>query len=296
MAKPHLISTLAELPPFETLGIVIGIDTRIFTTLAVASAARHLQIPLLIVDGYSNDRSFEALRGLDLPVDSWLIRMERRIHGVFIDEFVRELKTEQLLLIDSDLEVRDAKAFRAMMLALHASQNEQAITYAAGWSHGDHDMASDDMPHAWFSRRAWIPFSLFDRGRTVELLDLPTTFESKWIGNEFPNQWIANQLVKRAFFGPTKRWPLKPLAPLRKSRRGTKAAFYVYDTGALVFEAAEARKWRFADIGWDMMNASVVHHEGATRSAERIRWQGQSEAEQRILATLEYDYRIKLDA
>jgi hypothetical protein len=296
VAKPHLISSLDELPEIDTIGIVIGIDTRIFTTLAVVSAARHLGIPLLIIDGYSNDRSYETLRELDLPVESWLIRMERRIHGIFIDKLMRELKAARVLLIDSDLEVRDAGAFAAMVRALDTAAQTNNPTYGAGCSHGDHDMANDGMPHVWFPRRPWIPFTLFDRARAIQLIDTPSTFEAKRIGNEFPIQWIANLLLKRGHFQFSKGWQWNVLAPLRGVRRGARAAFYIYDTGALVFEAAETRHWSFADIGWDTMNASVVHHEGATRSAERTRWQGQSEAEQRIVVTLERDYQIKLNA
>jgi hypothetical protein len=294
--KPQFIANLDELPQLSTLGIVIGIDTRIFTTLAVASAAQHLRIPLLIVDGYSNDGSFETLRELNLPTEAWLIRMERRTHGIFIDKLMRELKAARVLLIDSDLEVRDGNAFAAMMQSLDTAAQTNRLAYGSGCSHGDHDMSNDGMAHVWFPRRPWIPFTLFDRARAVELIDTPSTFEAKRIGNEFPIQWIANQLLKRGHFQFSKGWQWNALAPLRGVRRGTRAAFYIYDTGALVYEAAEARHWPFAEIGWDTMNASVVHHEGATRSAERIRWQGQSEAEQRIVATLERDYRIKLNA
>lgn len=292
MATPQLIATLEEVPPRATVGLVIGIDTRLFTLLAVASAARHLQIPLLIVDGYSNDGSFEALQALDLPVESWLIRMERRIHGIFIDKIMRELPATRVLLIDSDLEVRDGNAFRAMSAAL--DQPGAANTYGAGVSHGDHDMTNDGMPHVWFPRRPWIPFTLFDRARAVALLDAPSTFEAKRVGNEFPVQWIADLLLKRGHFAFSKSWQFKALEPLRKERRGARAAFYIYDTGALIYEAAEAKGWPFAEIGWDAMNASVVHHEGATRSTEHIRWRGESEAEQRISETLERDYQVKV--
>jgi hypothetical protein len=294
VAKPHLISTLDELPSLETLGLVIGIDTRIFTTLAVASAARHLPIPLLIVDGYSNDGSFEALRELDLPVESWLIRMERRIHGVFIDKFVRELKTERLLLIDSDVEVEASTAFNAMTTALSAAIAEGNDAFAAGCSHGDHTMENDGMPHAWFSRRPWIPFVLLDRARCAALLDAGATFEVKFVGNELPLQGLANLLAKRAHFGFSKPWRFRFLTPLRRMRRGVRSALYVYDTGGLVFETAERHGLRFAEIGWDTMNASVVHYDGATRSAEARRWVGATEAEQRLLATLKNSYRIEL--
>jgi hypothetical protein len=294
VAKPHLISTLAELREIDTIGIVIGIDTRIFTTLAVASSAHHLRIPLLLIDGYSNDGSFETLRELDLPVESWLIRMERRVHGLLIDKLVRELRATRLLLIDSDVEVKEATAFNAMVLAMNASSLAASGVYAAGCSHGDHTMENDGMPHVWFPRRPWIPFTLLDRARCRELVDRNSTFEAKRIGNEFPVQWIANLLLKRGHFAFSKGWQFSFLEPLRGVRRGARAAFYIYDTGALIYEAAEACQWRFAEIGWDTMNASVVHYEGATRSTESKRWTGASEAEKVLLAKLKDSYHIEL--
>jgi hypothetical protein len=291
---PQLISTLAELPKLSTLGVIISIDTRIFTTLAVASAARHLPIPLLIVDGHSNDGSFEILRDLDVPGERWLIRMERRVHGVFIDKLLRELSAERVLLIDSDIEVKTPAAFDAMMIDLSANRANDNTIYAAGCSHGDHDMEKDGMPHAWFCRRPWIPFVLLDRVRCAELVSRATTFEVKFLGNELPLQGLANLLAKRAHFAVSKRWPFEFLTPLRKTRHGSRAAFYVYDTGGMVYEAAASRQWHLAEIGWETMNRSVVHYEGATRSSEVRRWTGASEVEQRLLATLRNDYRIEL--
>jgi hypothetical protein len=296
MPTPQLISNLSELPEFGTVGIVIGIDTRIFTTLATMSAARQLQIPLLLIDGYSNDGSFETLQTLDLPVQSFLIRMQRRVHGLLIDVLMRELRAKRVLLIDSDVEVKSADAFRVMTDALDAAENEKNVTYAAGYAHGDHDMANDGMPHAWFPKRPWIPFTLFDRTRCAELIREKQTFEAKHIGNETPVQWIANLLVKRAYFARTQRWSFDALSPFRGERRGTRAAFYVYDTGALIYEAAESRGWTFADIGGSAMAASVEHYDGATRRTERERWQGHSGAELKILDTLRSSYGIELIA
>jgi hypothetical protein len=294
MPTPQLISTLAELPKLGTLGIIISIDTRIFTTLAVASAARYLPVPLLIVDGYSNDGSFEVLRDLDLPGERWLIRMERRVHGLLIDKLVRELSVDRVLLIDSDIEVKTSAAFEAMAISLSANRGDDHTTYAAGCSHGDHDMEKDGMPHAWFCRRPWIPFVLLDRARCAELVSCVATFEVKFLGNELPLQSFANLLAKRAHFSVAKRWPFEFLAPLRKTRRGARAAFYVYDTGGLVYEVAESRQWRFVEIGWETMNGAVVHYEGATRSSETQRWSGATEIEQRLLATLRDHYGIEL--
>lgn len=297
MPAPTLISNLDELPEFDTVGIVIGIDTRIFTTLAAASAARHLRIPLLLVDGYSNDGSFETLEKLDLPVESFLIRMERRVHGLLIDKLMRELRAKRVLLIDSDVEVKSASAYQAMASAMNEAARDEKKMYGAGYLHGDHDMTNDGMPHVWFPRRSWIPFALFDRALCVELLERDrTTFEAKRIGNEFPVQWIANLLLKRGHFAVTKGWQFNALKPLRKERRGARAAFYIYDTGALIHEAAEQRGLGFGDIGYDLMAASVEHYEGATRRTEQERWRGQSDAEIKIADTLRTGYGIELNA
>ncbi len=294
MPTPQLISTLSELPKFDTVAFIIGIDTRIFTTLAAVSAARHLAVPLLLIDGYSNDGSFETLRSLDLPTTSYLVRMERRVHGLLIDLLMWQLNAKRVLLIDSDVEVKSPAAFNAMTASLEAEKTNDPILWGAGYAHGDHDMASDGMPHAWFPKRPWIPFALFDRARCVEMLNAKSSFEAKHIGNEFRGSWIANLLVKRAYFTRTQRWALSVLAPFRGERRGQRAAFYIYDTGALIYEAAESRSWTFADIGGTLIAESVAHYDGATRSAERSRWQGHSDAELRLLDTLRTQYAVEL--
>jgi hypothetical protein len=293
MARPRLISTLAELPTLDTIGIVIGIDTRIFTTLAVASAARHLRIPLLVIDGYSTDGSFEVLRDIELPVETWLIRMERRIHGIFIDKVISEIDARYVLLIDSDVEVKTPLAFEQMVAALTVKTGcEQP--FGGGCTHGDHTMETDAMPHAWFCRRPWIPFAMFDRRRCLSLIREGHSFEAVEIGNELPLRFFARLLALRWKMRVTRSWSFAWLRPFRKLRRGVRAAFYVYDTGATLYEAAELRDWHFAEIPWDTMIASVSHYDGATRHARSARWTGHSDIELHILATLKTQYGIEL--
>jgi hypothetical protein len=294
MATPQLVSSLDELPSFDVVGIVINIDTRVFTTLAVASAARQLRIPLLLIDGYSSDGSYETLQMLDLPVESYLIRMSRRVHGLLIDLLMSELRAKRVLLIDSDVEVKSVDAFCAMMTSLDLAEKTEAAVFASGYAHGDHDMTNDGMPHAWFCRRPWIPFGLFDRSRCKQLISEGTSFAATEHGNEFPIAFVARFFALRWKTRWARSWRARWLEGALENRRGVRSAFYIYDTGALVFEAAQTKGWQFADIGGSAMSASIDHFDGATRRTKRERWQGHSAAELRILDTLKSSYGIEL--
>jgi hypothetical protein len=293
-ASPVPLQCLSDVPFAPMIGVIVSLNTRVFTTLAVASAARYLGIPLLIVECESTDGSYETLSRLVLPTQAWIVRSPKQIHGVLIDRLMRELKSTRVVLIDSDVEVRDAIAFRAMQAAMDVAVAGEDVTYAAGWAHGDHDMSNDTMPHAWFPRRPWIPFALFDRRICAELIAVGCSFEATEVGNELPVPVLARLLAMRWHVSWARGWTFGWLRGFRKQRRGVSASFYVYDTGALIYEAAEARKLRFGDIGQQTMEASISHFSGATRRTRSERWSGYSAAELPILETLRTSYCIEL--
>jgi hypothetical protein len=296
MRKPVPISSINDIPKLGTIAIVISLNTRLFTTLAVASAARNLALPILIVECQSSDGSYETLSTLQFECDTWILRHPARAHGLMIDKLMRELNADRVLLIDSDVEVLDGTAYRLMADAMNNTEaSELAPPYGAGWITGGHYMPADRMPDVWFLPRSWIPFSLFDRECCAQLVEAGQSFDMKLEGNEFPVQSIANLLARRARYSLLCSIKLPWLRQFRKERFGRRAPFYFHDTGARLHEAALQAGYRFVDIGEAPMCASITHFLGATRRSVKVAWDGISEDERAIAQKLSTQFGISFD-
>src|SRR5215813_2076134 len=104
-----VLNDLNELPPVPELAVIINVGTKYVTTLALLSALRFAQMPLVVLDCQSQDGSFQWFENLLHHYDFSLMRAKLRRHGETLDWIFRTVRSERVLLVDSDVEVLNAE-------------------------------------------------------------------------------------------------------------------------------------------------------------------------------------------
>lgn len=276
------IDDLARMPATPHLAVIINCGTRWVSTLALASLHAATDWPILLIDCESRDGSrahFQALsrrHGLRFHWLGWPLRP----HGRALDRLFDEVRADEMLLVDSDVEIRDAAVLAAMRTVLEADPS----AYGAGFLHGPEWMgrAHGLPPHVgWYAPRMWIPLVLL---RTEAMRQARTAGESFLQRREFlevPGHPALSRWLGLRFWIPG-------LRHLR--RRGGDApgdaAFRELDTGAAMHRRLVQSDRGLATLP-DAFRHQVHHYHGVSR-AER-RWRPRKLAERLHLATAAND-------
>ena len=123
--------TLLDIPPYAERAVIINVETRAISTLAVLSVLRHAAVPLLLIDCESTDGSWDHFRRLSEETGFDLLSAPRRPHGEALDRIFSELATDRVLLVDSDLEILDGEIVERMRDWMSLPQ-----VFGAGFTHG----------------------------------------------------------------------------------------------------------------------------------------------------------------
>jgi hypothetical protein len=105
-----VITHLRELPPVPVQAVIINCGTRWVSTLELLSTLRHAGLPVLVIDCESADgseRHFQLLSrqaGIKFHWLAWPLRP----HGMTLDRLFSEIAADTVLLVDSDVDIRDA--------------------------------------------------------------------------------------------------------------------------------------------------------------------------------------------
>jgi hypothetical protein len=97
--------TIDSLPEFDTVTVIINIDTRASTTLALLSALRFTQFPVLIIESSKNSDELSYFKELQNKYNFYIITLPLNIHGKTLDYLFLKLKANNILLLDSDAEI-----------------------------------------------------------------------------------------------------------------------------------------------------------------------------------------------
>src|SRR5215813_3240073 len=95
---------VSDLPSIPELAVIINVQTKYVSTLALLSTLRHLKISTIVIDCESQDRSFEWFRSLQASYTFHLMRAPRQQHGAMLDWIFQNAKSDRILLVDSDVE------------------------------------------------------------------------------------------------------------------------------------------------------------------------------------------------
>lgn len=173
------IQSFYQVSPSVERAVIINVATEVVTSLAIASALRNLQMPVLVVNCTSegvNKAFMDTLR------DEWnfdLIDLPLTVHGVMIDRIFREVAADRITLVDSDAEVLNADVMKRVRAAF---DNDRV--YGAGYVHQS-DWLNDDNSSmhinghtapVLYAERPWIPFATFRSSYIRYGLDNGATF------------------------------------------------------------------------------------------------------------------------
>lgn len=257
----RIVTELADLPFAARRAVVINCGTKWVTTLALASLRAATSMPIVLIDCESRDGSrahFEALEARHRFGFDWLEWPLRR-HGVALDALFAGMPSDQVLLVDSDVEIRDRGVVEAMVERLERDPD----AYGAGFLHGPEWMGADHgMPErvAWYAQRMWIPLVLLRTAPVREMLAHGVGFAQSRAFVEVAGWPRLSRLLAARFRMPGMRARATAQRPVPR--------IVEYDTGAAMHRALSARGHAFAELAPDRWS-QVHHYHGVSRAG---RW------------------------
>lgn len=253
---------LHELPSADVRAVIINVNTRWVTTLALMSALRNVALPTVVLDCQSTDGSLAHFQDLMRRHPFDLLSVPLQSHGTALDTIFAQIPARQVLLIDSDVEVRAARTPQRMLQALASDE-----VFGAGFVHQGGWMTSHKQPYGWYVERMWIPFTLLSVAHVRDALAHGQSFLAQTVINEFlPSQTLARLLIKRFRIPGLRRVRLAPLDRFRGQYFGQRPAFVAFDTGATLYQHLRyARGYRFEALPWQMNDEDLTHFHGVTR-------------------------------
>jgi hypothetical protein len=112
-----------------------------------------------------------------------VIDLPLTIHGAMLDRLIRELRTERLIILDSDAEVLDAQLTSEMRAALvDGSVYGSGFIQPSGWLDGSQSGLLFDGQSApvLYAERPWIPFAMFRTCYVASALDNGSSMRERY--------------------------------------------------------------------------------------------------------------------
>jgi len=261
-----IFNNLTKLPHTVERAVIINIGTNLITTLAILSALKYADMPVLLIDcplKIDDSNDFLYFKNLMLKYEFDLISMPLNEHGATLDKLFCEIDSEYILLIDSDLEILNGSIIPLMKRYIKPDN-----IFGTGFTQGPNKFEASAWvfkKDGYYEERIWIPFVLLKtsivknailNGNSFKLLIfynlLPTYPKiSKWILRKFPSIF-----------------DLHFLDFLKRDYHGKKPAFTMFDTGAEIYQYLRYKK-NILFIGPNVDSGVeadfVFHYNGMTR-------------------------------
>jgi len=262
------METISDLRSVPELAVIINVQTKYVSSLALLSSIRHINIPTLMIDCESQDGSFEWFRSLQRDFSFHLVREPRRPHGAALDWIFQSTQADRILLVDSDIEVLNREMFELMRARLRDER-----TYGAGylqkgsWFETHYGTDRPLSPGIGFYKtRPWIPFALLRVGPVRTALAAGASFMHRLELNDLPQVPAISRLLWRRFESPLcRQMRLRALDLFRREYEGRKPSYLFFDTGAEIHETLSQMEFSFADVGAAIPYWSIRHLQGVTR-------------------------------
>lgn len=249
-----IIHNLNDLPSESERALIINVSTKLVSTLALLSTLRYAGMPVLLVDCESKDGSYEHFANLMSDYDFDLLKMPLKSHGGTLDDIFRVMKSDRLLLVDSDLEILSRD-----IVDISKKNIDAEDVFGAGFVNGPTWTDEGSGGQSYFHERLWMPFVLLKTNLVREAIQQGSTFEACTNYNGCPE-----------FLTPlTSRFPLVRtfFSPFRKTVHGQRPETVFYDTGAKILDHLRyERMLYFAGLPLSLHEQYVKHFYGTTRS------------------------------
>ena len=261
-------TTIQEIPFAAERAVIINVHTLLCTTLAILSAKRYLDMPLLVIDCplHGADER-EALMRLQQDYDFDLLSLPLRPHGDTLDDLFLHLAGEWIYLVDSDVEVLNDKGVEQMRwMRTHSLVKENKL-----FGVGMRQVSGFGLPpqeRLFHAERMWIPFCA---------LHIPAVREAIENGESFN---IASKANYGKMGGGLRRvrnkmdkYGLQYIAKLtdkvldlfRYRYVGRGIDYTLYDTGAAIYEWLQRHGYIYLDCTFYAYPGYVEHFCGVTR-------------------------------
>jgi hypothetical protein len=259
---------LQSLPRADELAVIINVQTKYVSTLALLSTLRHINIPTVMVDCESADGSFEWFQSLQRSHSFYLLRRSRQPHGKVLDWLFLGVQADRILLVDSDMEILNDAMFKSM---LQHTCNEHI--YGSGylqqgtWLETHYGTNYDLSPGiGLYKTRPWIPFVLLRTELMRSAVAAGASFMHRMVANDVPQLPIISRLLWQRFhFSWFRRNRLRGLDRFRHIYEGVSPSYVFFDTGAQIHETLCHRGFSFTDVGPAVPYWSIHHLQGVTR-------------------------------
>jgi hypothetical protein len=260
-----VITHISQLTPVSQRAIIINHNTKALTLLALLSALRYANVPVLLIDCASTDGSFDFFKSSMGKYDFDLMSAPLKKHGRTLDSVFSLIKDEKVLLIDSDIEILDYE----IISFLNRHINEPNV-FASGFLNGpawltDKNFQGTSFENALYHERPFMPVVLWKVQYVKEALQAGYSFADKMVNNEFAQLPPGLSGIARRFF----RLIHKESPHIFRKRyflSYPKSIFY--DTGANIYEYLRYERFlSFVNLPEPCHIKYITHFWGATRNA-----------------------------
>lgn len=263
-----LIESLSQLEDHNERALIINVGTRNVSTLALVSTLRYSGFPVLMIDCEApvNDGSFEHFRQLMDRFEFDLMRAPLRRHSAALDIIFKEIPTERVLLVDSDVEILNSDYFPLMRQFLDREE-----VFGSGFVEGPNWMRWQKgiLRHGYFEERMWIPLTLLKTEKVRAALAKGHSFAERLVYNDF----AASRQLSRVAAKLRQKLPwlaerqLSWLDAFKESHHGVKPWLIWYDTGAQLFRHLKYEaEGQFVGLPAECYRAYARHFSGVTNN------------------------------
>lgn len=263
-----LIKALADLGERSEQAIIINVGTKLVSTLALMSALRFADMPVLVIDCELpvSDGSFDHFSGLQKDFSFDLMSAPLRKHSEALDHIFKEIPAEKVLLVDSDIEILNSELFALMRQFIDIDR-----VFGAGLVEGPNWMNSQSgfAKHGYFEERMWIPLTMLKTEPVRAALREGHSFAERQVFNDF----AASSAVSRIFASLRYRLPglaerqLGWLDAFKESHHGVKPWLVWYDTGAELYRHLKYEAdYQFVGLPAEFHTRYARHFSGVTNN------------------------------
>jgi hypothetical protein len=261
-----LIRALADLEHRSEQAVIINAGTRLVSTLALASALKFAGMPVLLIDCESDDGSFEHFSTLMERLNFDLMTAPLRPHSLALDWIFKEIPVEKVLLVDSDVEILNARIFDLMRQFIDLER-----VFGAGFIEGPNWMNSQGgfARHGYFEERMWIPLTMLKVLPVRAAISKGNSFGERQVFNDFaPSRTISRVIGSLRYRLPSLRtrqfgW----LDSFKESHHGLKPWLVWYDTGAELYRHLKyVADYQFVGLPAEFHSSYARHFSGVTNN------------------------------
>lgn len=258
-----LVKSFDCLSPVKRRTIIINHNTKIVTFLAMLAALRHVKSPLLLIDCESTDGSYDFFYDKMQHHKFDLIQAPLNKHGTTLDFVFSNVNDEELLLIDSDLEIHNSE-----IIAFFDKYISHKKVFGCGFLNGSSKLGKNfensKLHGALYFERPYMPIVLLKVDYVKDALSNGVSFNYQAVNNQFG---LINSSLSRYLLFLFRKLNLQPPHSLRKEYFTHKPKIIVYDTGAKIYEYLRFNKHLyFVNLPCAFEKLYVTHFFGLTRN------------------------------